>query len=116
MKRLRNKQIGMVKIQGIKWTVWVVSPDSEYLLDENKSRCQAMTIPDTQKVYIARNLSEDRMRVALAHELGVHVVHDEVNYPISDDESHASAVEYAMRDLLNQRPMDMIDKYFKRKS
>lgn len=57
-------------MNGWRWTVLFVHPQSPYLIDRTDSMRVATTDPTTRCVYIANNLTQPFLLRVLTHELG----------------------------------------------
>lgn len=66
-----NGGIDMVfEMNGLRWNVIDVSPESEMLIDRNGYRTVATTDPKTRTIYLAGNLEGNFKKRVIAHEMG----------------------------------------------
>lgn len=64
-----------VRIGGQRWKIFLVSPRSKFLIDENGDRLDGLCEYDTCRIFINRDLSEDVFHDTLLHELMHAILH-----------------------------------------
>lgn len=84
----------MFYMNGIRWRIRTVRPESELLIDRTGRRTVATTDPVTRRIYLSRNIRGEFKNRVLVHELG-----------------HAAMYSYGMLDFIHEmtKPEHWID-------
>ncbi len=83
----------MFYMNGIKWRIRTVRPDSDLLIDRTGHRTVATTDPSTQRIYLSRALNGEFKNRVLVHELGHAAL---FSYGLLDDVHRMTIPEYWM--------------------